>query len=191
QECKVRLVAGESEDEVIFQGDRPLRGEYIHFSRPYFCEPALEKGLYLTMRDAVLDVRTYPVFYPLSDAFAPYDERHIGSFPERLQRCVDRRIAGAYDNHFLTGIVMWVVIVMAHLGQVFTRDAHPAGNVVKSGGNDHMAGTIGRFSTGYFEPRAKVMYHRDFFKQPDIEPEFLLDPAVVFQRFCPFWLGVR
>lgn len=133
--------------------------------------------------DPVLNIGLDPVLDPAADAFAADDHGHFRSFAPGLQGRIYGGIAGSYHNDFLHGIEMGVFIVVDYFREVFTGYIQQDREVVKTGGDDDMAGGIGPAGTGDLEFAVDGPDRQNLFLEVKVQTMGYGHTAIVFQGF--------
>src|SRR5690606_10954142 len=90
----------------------------------------------------------------------------------------------------LSGVVMWIMVIMGNLWQFFSWNAQHAGDIVKPGSDYHILCSVSCSGSRHVEATILFFHGDHFFKQVSIQVELLLYPPVIFECLGTLWLGV-
>lgn len=145
-EIEVGMIAGEGEDEVVFEGQRAFgRGEF-DFIFGDVGDSAVEVRLDLAVFDAVVDIGKNPVFDVLVHLRAAMDEGDARAVAPEVERSDGGGVFAADDEHVQAVEGMRLVVVVADLVEVFAGDAEVVGQIVVAGCHDEPAGAVLEFA---------------------------------------------
>src|ERR1700677_2078231 len=184
------MVAGEREDEIIFQAQRAggsAQNDAIFVDLPY---RAVEMRGDLSGFDAVLDIGAHPVFNVVVNLRSAMDESDPRSVPPQIESRFRRRILTADDQHVGVEIGMRLAIIMEDFLQTFSGDLQLVGEIVIAGGENDFARAVvmdGAVTVAGGDAKI-VILTRDRFHpliEADIDTIVLGDAAVIFERIEP------
>src|ERR1700676_582349 len=156
---------------------------------------AVEIRLDVSVLNPIFYVGLDPILNVAMQLGSAVDERHAGAMAPQIKRGDSRRILPSNNKNITIVIRVRLAVVVRHFGQLFARQTELVGEIVISGGDDHLASAIVMRTSGAVSRRdaeTSILAHDrlDPFVLTNIKLIMLGDFAVILESLFTSWLLV-